>query len=435
MAEAKRKVLIITYYWPPSGGSGVQRWLKMSKYLPKYGWEPVIVTPENPGFDLHDPEQTKEVPSWMEVIRLPIWEPKVGGKKKKEGITKGQILNTQHEGFLYKLITWVRGNFFFPDGRMFWIRPTFRYLKRYVEEQNIQHVITTGPPHSMHLVGLRLKKQFPSLVWVADFRDPWSKWDLLQDFRPTQWAMNRHQKLERKVLQRANEVVTIGPTLQKEFEALGSRPVNVVTNGYDEADFDGLGSKAPVWEGKMLLSHVGTITEARNPETLMETLRNLRGDTGETLQKMQFEFVGNVNGRLQQEIQQAGLDKVVQCRAYIPHHEVSAYLQKAFVLLLFQNNTPESVGHLPAKVFEYLRTNRHIIVLGNPNSDMEQLLGDLEHVHFVNFGATAQLQQLLQELLTKFKAQELPNASEEKVQQYSRENGAKQISELLNKIQ
>src|SRR5690606_24179404 len=184
-----KKVLIITYYWPPSGGSGVQRWLKFAKYLPSYGWEPHVFTPENPSFGVRDPSLQRDVPPEAEVIHFPIWEPydffhRIAawtGSKKNAGATA--LAPAGSKSFFGKLSTWIRGNFFVPDPRIFWVRPSAKFLPDYLKDNGIQTIITTGPPHSVHLIGLKLKEKLPHLRWLADFRDPWSEWGMWDSLR------------------------------------------------------------------------------------------------------------------------------------------------------------------------------------------------------------------------------------------------------------
>jgi hypothetical protein len=201
-----KKVLIIAYYWPPSGGSGVQRWLKFVKYLPGFGWEPYVFTPENPSYAVKDESLLKDVPPEAEVIKFPIWEPygafskvssAVGDKKTAEQPT---LAYGKDKSFFQKLTTWIRGNFFIPDPRVFWVRPSVKFLTDFLRDNDIKTIITTGPPHSIHLIGYRLKKKNPSLKWIADFRDPWSEWGLLDSLSLGKFARSIHTRMESNVL-------------------------------------------------------------------------------------------------------------------------------------------------------------------------------------------------------------------------------------------
>ncbi|WP_332911291.1 hypothetical protein [Algoriphagus boritolerans] len=233
----QKRVLIITYYWPPSGGSGVQRWLKFAKYLPESGWEPVIFTPENPDFDLQDKTLEIEIPSSLEVLKFPIWEPyqlfsRIKGKTK---LHPGRLMEQKDRGFLEKLAIWMRANLLVPDPRVFWVKPSVKFLTDLLKSGQFQAVITTGPPHSMHLIGRDLKRK-TGITWIADFRDPWSQWEFLDTLPMTSFIRIKHQKMEQSVLKEANAVLTISPTFQQDLEKLAHRKIKLLTNGYDPAD-------------------------------------------------------------------------------------------------------------------------------------------------------------------------------------------------------
>ena len=289
----ERKVLIITYYWPPSGGSGVQRWLKFVKYLPGFGFEPYVFTPENPSFSIRDESLSLDVPKEAEIIRFPIWEPYdaffriasfFGSKKPPEsaGFVAGKEMS-----LFQKISTWIRGNFFIPDPRVFWVRPSVRFLTDFLREKNIQTIITTGPPHSVHRIGYRLKKKNPSITWLADFRDPWSEWGLLDSLMVGNIARRIHRKMESQVLKTADKVITITPFYVRMFEKLSGRPVSLLTNGYDEDDFKNLVIQPTQ---KFIIRHVGIVNEKCDPRPFMEALEEL------TLEHTGFK--SSVTGRL-----------------------------------------------------------------------------------------------------------------------------------------
>jgi hypothetical protein len=219
-----KKVLIITYYWPPAGGSGVQRWLKFSKYLPENGWKPYIFTPDSPAFDVKDEDLFSDIDVETEVWKTPIWEPyslkdKLFGKSES---SNAGIIQDKYS-VKNKIMNWVRGNIFIPDPKVFWVKPSIKLLSKKIKEEGITHVVSTGPPHSMHLIALGLKKQNPDLKWVADFRDPWSEIDLLNDFHLTKKSKLKYRKLEKQVLQIADVCLTVSETWVESFKVLGSK--------------------------------------------------------------------------------------------------------------------------------------------------------------------------------------------------------------------
>ncbi len=196
-----KKVLIITYYWPPAGGSGVQRWLKFVKYFRDFGIEPIVYTVENAKYPIIDNTLEKDIPENVEILKQPIWEPNnlfsVFGKKKSES---AGFLN-QNPSFFGKVLQYIRANYFIPDARKFWVIPSVTYLKKYLSEYKVDVVITTGPPHSTHLIGLRLK-ELTGIKWIADFRDPWTEIDYFHQLPLTKKSIRKHQALEENVLKK-----------------------------------------------------------------------------------------------------------------------------------------------------------------------------------------------------------------------------------------
>ena len=266
-----KRVLIITYYWPPSGGSGVQRWVKFAKYLPKEGWQPVIYTPENPEFTAIDRTLAAEIPPEAEVIKRPILEPygvykKLLGKKGSEG---GEVnpINGGKKNWKQKLSLFIRGNFFIPDPRVFWVRPSIRFLKRYLKEHPVDAIVTTGPPHSMHLIGLGLSKA-TGLPWLADFRDAWTNMFYYKYLELGKRADEKQHRLEKAVLDNATIVVSVSPYEQKDFQKITSNEVRLMTNGFDPADYRADSETDEFFN----ITLTGLFASAGNPRVLWKVL-------------------------------------------------------------------------------------------------------------------------------------------------------------------
>jgi len=367
----EKKVLIIAYYWPPSGGSGVQRWLKFVKYLDRSGWETFVVAPENPQFQILDPSLQRDVPSNTTVVKLPIWEPydafyKIMGLfgKKKPGAT--DMISTGKKSFFQTISSWVRGNLLIPDPRKFWVRPTAQFLDDFIKKNQIDKIITTGPPHSIHLIGLRLKKRNPSLKWIADFRDPWSEWDLLDTLSLSKAARNKHRWMERQVLQTADRVVTIAPYHVKLFEKLGGRSVDLITNGFDTDDFEKINR---VKTSKFTIRHTGVVDELRDPRPFMLALKEVANDD------FLVEFIGNVNSAFKEFIKNDPvLSKVTSFVNTIPHKQLLQLYGETDLLLLVLAHTAIAPGNLPGKFFEYLASGVPIVAVGPVDGDAADVL-------------------------------------------------------------
>jgi len=372
--EEKRKpILIITYYWPPSGGAGVQRWLKFSKYLPEFGWDPIIFTPENPDFDQKDSSLEKDVNSTVEVLKFPIWEPyglfkRLSGKKE---LKQGQVLETGNDSLLKKVAVWVRGNLFVPDPKRFWRKPSVDYLMSILETNEIKHVITTGPPHSMHLIGRDLKLKNPSMTWVADFRDPWSQWDILKRMRITSFVWKKHLKLEQEVLKIADAVLATGPSAAEELKALGARRTHYITNGFDRDD---LKEETEKPSDKFVISHVGMLSHFRNPENLWLVLNELCQDEA-FFNALSLRLTGILSAEVESSIMRyAKLKEKLTCKPSIPHEQVYGEYLQSNLLLLIQTDSQGATSQLPGKLFEYLSAKRPILAIGRAGNDISGIL-------------------------------------------------------------
>lgn len=430
-----KKVLIITYYWPPTGGAGVQRWLKFSKYFRSFGWEPVIYTPSNPDFPIFDETLLHDVPQDLTVLKTAITEPydiyrRIMGKKKTETVNQGFLSEGKENTTLQSAMIWIRGNFFIPDARMFWIKPSVNYLSGYIKTNAIDAVISTGPPHSMHLIALGLKKKF-NLPWIADFRDPWTQIDFYDQLKLSRFADKKHKRLEKNVLTRADRVVTISKSCGTDLEALGGRKVDVITNGYDEDDFKFGESLAPL--PGFLFHHTGALNKDRNPYTLWKVLGDLCREDAQLKKDLVLKFTGKTDAIVFESLKSQGLEANAQRTEYMPHSEVVKVMAQSPVLLLPLNNTPNNKGVLSGKLFEYLAAKRPIFGIGLPDGDAAEILRETGAGELFGFDDYEGMKQAVSRLYQNYKAQNLviqPGA----ITAYSRKSCAASYTALLDGI-
>ncbi|MBK9175522.1 MAG: glycosyltransferase [Flavobacteriales bacterium] len=372
-----KRVLIITYYWPPNGGVGVQRWLKMSKYLPEHGWQPVVYTPTNPELVAEDVGLLTEVHPETEVIKRPITEPfglykRFTGKARDERIQTAFLSEQKRGGWKEAVALWVRSNFFVPDARIWWVNPSIRFLKDYLREHPVEAVVTTGPPHSMHLIGLGLKGAL-GVKWVADFRDPWTGIDFYQQLRLTAWADRRQRRLERAVLTQADQVVAVSWRWAKDLEALGAKHVHVITNGYDPSDVPV--PALPVDE-EFSLVHAGSMSATRDQSGLWRLLAAMCRRDADFASRFKLRFVGPVDHAVTESLRSAGLEPFVERMGRVTHAEAMRAIARARVLLLPINTTANRHGILPTKLYEYLSVGRPILAVGPADGDVARVLGN-----------------------------------------------------------
>ncbi len=430
-----KKVLIITYYWPPTGGAGVQRWLKFSKYFREFGWEPIIYTPSNPDFPINDESLLKDIPANLTILKTQITEPydiyrKIMRKKKTETVNQGFLSEGKENSFLQSLMIWVRGNFFIPDARKFWIKPSVSYLTDYISKNKIDAVISTGPPHSMHLIALGLKQKF-NTPWIADFRDPWTQIDFYSQLKLSNWADGRHKKLELQVLTQANKVVTVSPTCGTDLQTLGNRKVDVITNGFDADDFVFEQDLKPL--SGFLLHHIGALNKDRNPYTLWKVLGDLCKENQELKKELIIKFTGKTDAIAFDSLLQNGILNNAQKTDYLPHNEVVKLMVQSPILLLPLNNTPNNKGVLSGKLFEYLAAKRPILAIGMVDGDAAQILNKTNAGVMCGFDDYDFTKQTILELYKKYKNKQLVIA-DNNINSYSRKSCAQQYCSLLNSI-
>ena len=421
-----KRVLIITYYWPPNGGAGVYRWLKFSKYLPEHGWQPVIYTPENPESVADDPGLLRDVRADIEVIKHPITEPfnlykRFTGRGRNEKVQVGFLNEKKQGGWKEDLALWVRSNFFIPDARVWWVRPSIAFLKKYLREHPVDVIITTGPPHSMHLIGLGLKRAL-GVKWIADFRDPWTDIDFYEQLSLTRWADARHKRLERSVLRGADRVVTVSWHWAEDLQRLGGRPVEVITNGFDPDDVPK--PAEPVDEAYSLV-HIGSLSPSRNAPELWRALRALCDRDPAFAAKFKLRFVGPVDHTVAQSVADAGLGDHLERIGRVDHDEAMRHMQRARVLLLLVNDTPNLMGILPGKVFEYLSVGRPILAIGPVKGDVARVLADASHL-VIDRAGTISGQSRIKQVFNASPANT--------VDIYSRRGLTMQVAELLGTV-
>lgn len=432
MAEGKKeKVLIISYYWPPAGGPGVQRWLKFVKYLPDFGIEPVVYVPENPTYPLIDQGLVHEVPPDVTVIKHKITEPygwaSLFSRSNAKKISAGIIPDKKKQSALQRLMLWVRGNLFLPDARVFWVRPSVLYLSKYIRKHGIKKIITTGPPHSLHLIGMRLQ-QTEGVTWVADFRDPWTTIGYHKELHLSSGAEKKHKQLERQVLNAADHVIVTSPTTKAEFEALTQKPVTVITNGYDVEQVERLSPDA-----QFTMAHIGSLLSERNPVKLWEVLSELVAENPDFAAVFRLKLAGAVSQEVLATIDGCGLSAYTDLLGYISHHEALQQQRCSQVLLLVEIDSPHTKCIIPGKLFEYMLSERPILAVGPEGADFAAILKSTNTGYFFTYSEKDEIKQAITLLFKQYKEGSLKSHAIG-LQQYSRKSLTKQLADLLKTV-
>ena len=427
--QLDKKVLIITYYWPPAGGPGVQRWLKFAKYLPEFGWKPIIYTPENPSYPLLDESLLKDVPQNITMVKTKIWEPYQLAEKLSKSNKKfkgGQFDVGENQSWKSKLSIWVRGNFFIPDARVFWVKPSASFLKKYLQENKIETIVTTGPPHSMHLIGLALKKEIPSLKWIADFRDPWTEISYYKHLKLTKSSDKKHRDLEKSVFKSADITLATSYTDADNFKKLGANAI-CITNGFDESE---ILKNTETKREKFVLSYVGVLEQLRNPEILWDVLNKLISENHDFKNDFALKLVGRVDDKILQQIETTPLQQNIINKGYLSHDEALVEMQTSDMLLItnFPNNS--SKGIIPGKIFEYLATGKKIISFGPNNGDVATILSKTNAGKHFNYENSDAVYQYIKDLYQDWKDGNI-NSNTDNINEFSRRNLTSKLSEVL----
>lgn len=425
-----KRALVITYYWPPAGGPGVQRWLKFVTYFKEFGIEPVVFIPDNPHYPLQDKSIVSEIPEGIEIIRFPIKEPygfaKVFSKKKTNQVSSGIITN-KNQSVLEKLLLWIRGNFFIPDARIGWVKPAVGFLKEYLAKNDMDIVISSGPPHSLHLIGMALKEEL-GIKWVADFRDPWTTIHYHQSLRLNKRAQKKHLKLESKVLNNSDLVVVTSARTKKEFQKITSVPIEVISNGYDILE-----KIVPNLDPQFSIAHIGSLLTNRNPELLWEILSELKDKNKVFSKNLLIKLVGTVSEDVLKSLAVFGLTENYKTLGYVSHQEAIQIQHDAQVLLLVEMDSPETKSIIPGKLFEYVAANRPILAIGPEGSDVEAIIKETNTGVYFTYTDKEKLKQQLQLYYEDYLRANL-NVNSKNIQKYSRSALTKSLSTILLNI-
>ncbi|MEJ8590764.1 glycosyl transferase family 1 [Riemerella anatipestifer] len=425
-----KKILIISYYWPPAGGPGVQRWLKFAKYLPEFGWQPTLFVPENPSYPLLDDSLLKEVPTDIDIIKTKIWEPYQIAEKLNKNNKKfktGQFDIGNNQSWKSKLSIWIRGNFFIPDARVFWVNPSVKFLKKYLEEHHFDALVTTGPPHSLHLIGLKLKKEFPKLKWIADFRDPWTEISYYKHLKLSKIADRKHRELEQKVFNHADITLATSYTDAENFIKKGANAV-CITNGYDS---EALNTTERKPKTKFTLSYIGVLEQLRNPEILWETLNELISEFTDFKADFELKLVGRIDAKISESWEHTPLKNHINDLGYLPHHKAVEEMHHSTLLLITNFPQESSKGIIPGKIFEYLASRNTIISFGPAQADVEKILEETQTGKHFSYQDKTSLKQYLLQQYQLWKQTDFTKAPQD-ISAFSRKNLAQSLAKLLD---
>ncbi len=425
-----KRALIITYYWPPAGGPGVQRWLQFVKNFKDFGVDSIVYVPENPHYPLVDPSFVSEVPENIEIIKQPIKEPyRLAGllsKKKTNQISSG-IISDKKQSFIEKLMLYIRGNFFIPDARIGWVEPSVKFLFDYISENPIDVIITSGPPHSLHLIGMKLKDQL-NVKWIADFRDPWTTIHYHKSMRLTKVSEAKHKELEKKVLSEADLIVVTSHTTKKEFKEITNKPIEVITNGYVTSE-----DITPVLDEQFSIAHIGSLLSERNPKVLWKILAEIASENASFKNDLRIKLAGTVSEEVLLSISENELTDCFELLGYVSHSEALKLQHNSQLLLLVEIDSLDTRSIIPGKLFEYLAAHRPILGFGPKGSDIEGILNETNSGQFFNYQNEGLIKEHILLLYEAYKLGEL-SVSSTGIKKYSRRELSREMAHLIKSL-
>ena len=422
-----KKVLIISYYWPPAGGPGVQRWMKFVKYLPEYNIKPILYIPENPNYPIYDYSLNDEVSENLEIIKNPITEISniISYSKSLNLIRSGNIPNPKEQSLFQRLLFFIRGNLFIPDMKILWKNKSIDFIENYLSKTKIDVVITTGPPHSLHLIGYELKKRL-NIKWISDFRDPWVNLNYLNRFHLLPSVKRRHKKLRDKVLINSNSVIVTSEKLKKLYKEIAPN-IFKITNGYDyECSTVNIDSKFSI-------SHIGSLYPERNPKYLWDIIDEICINNEEFRSNLQINFIGNTSEKIIKYLSNKTFKSCIKFFDYVDYKRAIEFMCSSQILLMVEVNDNDSSYAIPGKLFDYLNSKRPIIAIGPDKSEVNQILYDTNAGKFFNYNESINLKLHIENLYNQYEMGSI-SYDAKNISIYRRKNLTEELSKIINKV-
>ena len=432
MEKGLEPIVVIAYYWPPAGGPGVQRWLGFTQHFAENGYKPIVIVPDNPFYPQVDASLLDTAIEELEVIRVPIIEPlrwasRLGFSSTKE-YAKG-LLPNRPKGWVQKLLFTIRGSLFVPDSRIFWVKAVTRVVNRLIQERSIRLLITTGPPHSVHLAGLKLASQTRGLKWIADFRDPWTDIGYHRLLPMGAFAIKRHQHLEAEVLKKASLVLTTTQHLAHHYKRKYHIICESITNGFSE-----LNPTVDEATEEFILLHIGSLFAHRNPERLWRSIQMISMQEKHASSKMKLWFVGEVDEAVKASLRAHDLEDQCSFFGYVSKDKLHEYTSKASLLLLVEGDSDAYDYVIPGKLFEYLSIQAPLMIIGPKGWEVTEMVKDYPMVLSLPHHEEAPIIPFIENCRSLFNQDQKPPRLERDVAKYKRKELAKSLAKCIRSL-
>jgi len=434
-----KKVLIISYYWPPAGGPGAQRNVKFVKYLEQFGWKAYVLTVNDGEFPYIDQSLSSEIPSFVKIYRSKSIEPFKAYKrltlKDKEESLPTAMLTMANQSLIDRAAFFLRANLFVPDARIGWIPFAIKKARDIVSEEKIDLIYTSSPPHSLQLIGLVLKR-LVKLPWVVDLRDPWTKIRYYEFVNRLKVIRAFDRFFERRVLVNADRIVTVSDSLAAEFRSLSkssaTSKISVLANGYDESDFP----SKPIerCNEKFTVVYSGNMLTHQNPEVFWNALNSMIEDRKVPRHTITVELYGKIHEDVQASFHAHGLDDVVRLYDFIPHQEIVEKMKHADLLIMVIPDVSNNMGIVTGKLFEYLGSGKPILIIGPPASDAGKIIREFERCTIVDYDDRIACSRFINTIYDHWK-QGRPILSSAKLREkYSRRTLTHRLTKLFDEL-
>ncbi len=423
-----KKALIVTYYWPPAGGPGVQRVLKFTKYLPEFGWEPIVLTVEKPDAPIYDESLINDVSKQCKVYRSKGFEPFDLYKKftgKTDENIPNDVLIKKDVSFKEKFAKWVRANLFIPDAKIGWLHSAVKKGLEIIEKENIDIIFSSAPPPTVAMIGRKLSQK-TGLKWVSDFRDPWLEIVYYQSLKRSKITVTLDSYLEKQCMRKANVITTISDEMAKLFNSkAGSEKSVVIPNGFDEDDF--YAEEFPK-NKSFTIAYTGTISKDRVPYPLLKALLKAKDDE----LNVRLKFAGRFCPEFYDEIKKLNIEDLFEITGFVPHSESTKILQSSDALLLIVDNVPDNKGFLTGKMFEYLGCRKPIFAIGPLDGDANKIIQETGAGEMVGYKDDEGAYNLLKKLFIEWETG--VNTFKFIVDKYSRRNLTQKLVEIFEEM-
>ena len=432
---SKKSIGILAYYWPPAGGSGVQRWLRFSNHLCDLGWDVHVFTFKNPKYPILNNSNVEKINPLIKVNKIKGFEfPSFFTKLSSEESVYYHMASSRNSSLSNAFVNYQRlsqGRYFnhmlrelflFPDARKFLVNPAYKFLKQYYSENNLNTLITTGPPHSMHLAGMKLKQDI-GINWIADFRDPWSNFFQNKLLNKLESTMKKHIKAENEVLKNCNAAITTSKSLRLKFLEKNSN-VFYIPSGYEE-------KIEPLNHDKFRILYAGSMKDIQNPNNLWLALHELIKSDEVFKQNVEIILIGNIDRWIINSVEFKKIrDRKIL--SYIPKKELDIEISKAELLVVCSVNYPDSNDIVPGKFFHYLAANKNILGISNKGSDLEKIINETKSGMSFDFNNYDDLKNYIYKCYQNFIKGERPKNKLN--ENYLSMNIAKEIDKIVSNI-